>query len=86
MRFLICLRDGFTRRTIHRSPSGQFPARLIRPVISAACLSSSIRPSWPMPGFHAPAGTCRIASSSAAVIIQPQVNSRIRRGEDIDSR
>ena len=27
-----------------------------------------------------------MASSSAAVIIQPQVNSTVRRGEDIDSR
>jgi hypothetical protein len=26
-------------------------------------LSSSVLPSWAVPGFHAPAGTCRIASS-----------------------
>jgi hypothetical protein len=39
-----------------------------------------------MPGFHAAAGTCRMASSSAAVIIHPQVNSTVRRREDIDNR
>ena len=86
VRFLRWRRDGFTRRAIHRRPSGQFPARLIRPVISATSLSSSIVPSWQVPGFHAPAGTCRIASSSAAVIIHPLVNSTFRRAEDRDSR
>jgi len=86
VRLAIWRRDGLTRRTIHRSPPGQFPARLIRRVISAACLSCSIAPSCPMPGFHAAAGTCPMASSSAAVIIQPQVNSTLRRGHDIDSR
>ena len=86
MRFLICRRDGFTLRAIHRSPPGQFPARLIRSVISATSLSSSMVPSWAMPGFHAPPGTCMIAASPAGVIIHPQVNSRIRRGEDSDSR
>ena len=60
----VCRRDGFTRRTIHRRPAGQFPARLIRCVISATALSSSAPPSWPVPGFHASAGSSRIASSS----------------------
>jgi pimeloyl-ACP methyl ester carboxylesterase len=55
-----------TRRTIQRGPSGRFPARLIRCVISATALSSSMLPSWAMPGFHAEAGSCRIACSSAA--------------------
>jgi hypothetical protein len=32
------------RRTIQRSPAGQFPARLIRRVISATSLSSSVLP------------------------------------------
>ena len=86
MRFRRCRRDGLTRRAIHRSPSGQFPALVIRPVISATSLSGSAVPSWPVPGFHASAGTCRMASSSATVIIHPQVNSKTRRGEDIDSR
>ena len=86
VRFLRWRRDGFTRRAIERSPSGQFPALVSRPVISAASLSSSAAPSCPVPGFHAPPGTCRIASSSAAVIIHPQVNSTARRGEDGDSR
>ena len=40
---------------------------------------------WPVPGFHAHAGTCRIASSSAAVIIHPQVASTVRRTDDRDS-
>ena len=35
VRFLMCRRDGFTRRAIQRRPPGQFPARPIRPVISA---------------------------------------------------
>ena len=39
-----------------------------------------VLPSWAMPGFHASAGTSRMASSSAAVIIHPQVNSTFRRG------
>jgi hypothetical protein len=55
-------------------------------VISAKSLLSSMAPSWAVPGFHASAGTCRMASSSAAVIIQPLVNSTARRGEDRDSR
>jgi hypothetical protein len=59
---------------------------LIRPVISAMSLSFSALPSWPVPGFHAPAGTWPMASSSAAVIIHPQVNSTVFRGEDRDSR
>jgi hypothetical protein len=46
---------------------------------------SSALPSWAVPGFHAPAGTFPVASSSAAVIIHPQVNSAVRRGEDSDS-
>ena len=46
-----------TRRTIHRSPPGQFPARLSRRVISATSLSSSMPPSWATPGFHASAGS-----------------------------
>jgi hypothetical protein len=82
----ICRRDGFTRRAIQRSPSGQFPARLIRCVISATSLSSSMSPSWAIPGFHASAGSRMIAASSAAVIIQPQVNSTVFRGEDMASR
>ena len=82
----MCRRDGFTRRAIQRRPPGQFPARPIRPVISATSLSSSALPSWAVPGFHASCGTCRMASSSAAVIIHPQVNSTIFRGEDRDSR
>src|SRR3954470_5067721 len=44
-------RDGLTRRTIQRSPSGQFPALVIRPVTSATSLSSSALPSWAIPGF-----------------------------------
>ena len=82
----ICRRDGFTRRTIQRSPSGQFSALVIRPVISAASLSSSVLPSWAVPGFHAPAGSSRMASSSAGMIVQPQVNSMVLRGEDRPSR
>ena len=39
-----------------------------------------------MPGFHAPAGTGLIASSSAAVIIHPQVNSTFRRPSRSASR
>jgi hypothetical protein len=35
---------------------------------------------------HASAGTCRIAPSSVAVIIHPQVNSTARREENIASR
>jgi hypothetical protein len=44
--------------TIHRGPSGRFPALVIRPVISATA----------------------VASSSASVIIHPQLNSTFRRG------
>ena len=55
-------------------------------MISATSLSSSIAPSWVMPGFHAPAGSAMMAASSAAVIIQPQVNSTALRGEDMPSR
>src|ERR1017187_3481592 len=80
VRFFRWRRDGLTRRAIHRRAPGQFPARVVRPVISATSLSSSGLPSWPVPGFHASAGTSRLASSSAAVITQPQVKSRIRRG------
>ena len=71
----MCRRDGLTRRMIQRSPGGQFPALLIRPVISATSLSSSACPSWVTPGFHAAAGTCRMSSSSAPVMVQPLVNS-----------
>ena len=86
VRFLICRRDGFTWRTIHRRPSGQFSALVIRCVISATALSSPTLPSWAVPGFHAPAGRSLMASSSAAVIIHPQVNRTFRRGERRDSR
>ena len=82
----MCQRDGLTRRAIHRRPPGQLPARPFRPVISATSLSSSMLPSWVMPGFYASPETWRIASSSAAVIIHPLVNSTARRGEDRDSR
>ena len=60
---------------MNRRPSGQFSARASRCVISAMSLSSSAVPSWPVPGFHTPAGTLPMASSSAAVIIHPVVNS-----------
>jgi hypothetical protein len=86
VRFLRCRRDGLTRLAIQRSPPGQFPARLVSPVISAVSLSSSAVPSWAVPGCYAPAGTWRIAFSSAAVIIHPQVNSTVLRGEERDSR
>ena len=46
VRFLACRRDGLVRRTIHRSPAGQRPARRIRWVISGssriACSSASV--------------------------------------------
>ena len=62
--FFLCRREGFTRRAIQRSPSGQFSALLISPVISAMSLSSSGLPSWRTPGFHAPSGTAAMAASS----------------------
>jgi hypothetical protein len=77
---------GFTLRTIHRSPSGQFSVLDSRPVISAVSLSSSMLPSWQVPGFNAPAGTLPMASSSAPVIIHPVVNSTVFRLEFRDSR
>ena len=43
-------------------------------------------PSWAVPGFHAPAGSSLIASSSASRMVQPQVNRMIRCGEDRPSR
>jgi hypothetical protein len=86
VRFLACRRAGFVRRTIHRSPSGHRPARLIRCVISATCLSSCTSPSWSRPGCQAVAGSILIASSSAGVIIHPQVNGTVRRGVASDSR
>jgi hypothetical protein len=46
VRFLACRRDGLVRRTIHRRPGGQFPARLIRRVISATAVFSCTVPSW----------------------------------------
>src|SRR5690349_24685273 len=49
-------------------------------------LSSSALPSWVIPGFHAPAGRRRMASSSAAMMVQPQVNSSFFLGVDRDSR
>jgi hypothetical protein len=45
VRFLKWRRDGFTRRTIQRRLPNQFPARLVRLVISAVSLSSSAKPS-----------------------------------------
>ena len=86
VRFLACRRDGLVRRTIHRSPAGQFPARLSRWVISATCLSSCTTPSWSTAACQAAAGSSPIACSSASVIAQPQVNSTVRRREDSDSR
>jgi hypothetical protein len=49
---------------IQRSPGGQFPALLIRPVISATSLSSSACPSCVTPGFHAAPGIPRMSASS----------------------
>ncbi len=77
--FFLWRRDGFTRRAIQWSPSGQFSARDSRPVISATSLSSSAVPSWRTPGFHAWPGAAMIAASSLPVIIQPQVNSSVLR-------
>jgi len=45
VRFLARRRDGLVRRTIHRSPAGQYPARLSRRVTSATCLSCWTAPS-----------------------------------------
>ena len=86
VRFLACRREGLVRRTIHRSPAGQPAARLIRWVISATCLSSCTAPSWSTAACQADAGSSLIACSSASVIIQPQVNSTVRRRDDSDSR
>jgi len=72
VRFLAWRRDGLVRRTIHRSAAGQRPARLSRWVISAMCLSSCTSPSWSTAACHAVAGSSPIASSSPAVIIQPE--------------
>ena len=85
VRFFACRRDGLVRRTIHRSPSGQPAARLVRWVISATCLSSCTTPSWSTAACQA-AGSSPIACSSASVIAQPQVNSTVRRREASDSR
>jgi hypothetical protein len=74
------------RRTVQRRPAAHFPARLIRWMISATCLFSSGWPCRSTPGFHASAGSWAMASSSVAVIAQPQVNSTCRRGEAIGSR
>jgi hypothetical protein len=86
VRFYTCRPDGLVRRTIQRRPSGQMPARLIRCVISATCLSGYTRPSWPTASFHAEPGSYAIASSSAPVIAHPTVNRTFRRGLAIDSR
>ena len=67
-------------------PVRPVPARVVRPVISATSLSCSALPSWVMPGFHAAAGRCRMASSSASMMLQPQVNSTFFLGVERDSR
>jgi regulator of RNase E activity RraA len=61
--FLICRRDGFVRRTIHRSPAGQPPTRLSRWVTSATCLSSWTVPSWATAACQAVAVSSLIACS-----------------------
>ena len=86
VRFFIWRRDGFVRRTIHRSPAGQPTARLIRCVTSATCRFSCTVPSWSTAACQAVAGSSLIACSSASVIIQPQVNSTVRRRPASDSR
>jgi hypothetical protein len=64
---------------------GDDPAAVDLPGLRGS-LSCPVPPSWAMPGFRAPAGIWRMASSSVMVIIQPQVNGRARRSEDRDSR
>src|ERR1019366_378178 len=80
VRFFACLREGFARRTIHRRPPGHLPARLIRCVTSATCLSFSATclsfsglPSWQIPGFQAEAGSILMASSSVISGLRPGV-------------
>jgi hypothetical protein len=84
--FFLWRRDGFTRRAMNRSPSGQSSALLMRWVISAQSLSSSSPPSWSRPGCQALPGRAAIASSSAGRMVQPQVNSIVMRFVDRESR
>ena len=84
--FFLCRREGLTRRAIQRSPPGQSSALLISPVISAMSLSSSGAAILADAGLPRAGRDSRDAASSLAVIIEPQVNSTVLRGEDSVSR